>query len=315
MYSVCEPHCGRNVPSHARVVSRLLVLCLISVLDAPQVYAATASPFTASTPAQTASNANVAALRVCADPNNLPFSNERGEGFENALAQLLAVELGTRVEYTYFPQRRGFVRHTLNAGRCDLIIGVPAGYELTATTRPYYRSSYAFVSRRGSRLDITSFDDPRLKKLTIGLHVIGDDYSNVPPAQALATRGLAANVRGYSIYGDYSKPDPPRALLDAVARGKVDVAVVWGPLAGYFATRTDPPLDLYPIDAGDAVAVLPTEFSIAMGLRRDDGVLRARVQDVLDRRRDAIEAILDRFGVPRMPPSSAVAPGKSAARE
>jgi quinoprotein dehydrogenase-associated probable ABC transporter substrate-binding protein len=237
-------------------------------------------------------------LRVCSDPNNLPFSNERGEGFENELATLLAREMGRRVEYTWFPQRRGFIRQTLKAERCDLVIGVPVGFELTATTRPYYRSSFALVSRRGSGLDIRSLDDPRLRELAIGIHAIGDDYSNVPPAHALARRGLAENLRGYSIYGDYSQPDPPRALIDAVARGEVDVAIAWGPTAGYFAKRSTPPLDVYPLQAEVDDPWVQMQFGIAMGLRREDDALRAEVQRVLDRKAREIRAVLERYGVP-----------------
>src|SRR5205085_340188 len=120
-------------------------------------------------------------LRVCSDPNNLPFSNSRGEGFENRIAQLLARDLGTTVSYYWFAQRRGFVRNTLTAGKCDVIIGIPSGFELAAPTRPYYRSSYVFVTRKDRGLDVTSFDDPRLRKLKIGVQMIGDDYASSPP--------------------------------------------------------------------------------------------------------------------------------------
>src|SRR5690349_11696346 len=186
-------------------------------------------------------------LRVCSDPNNLPFSDEHGEGFENELATLIAKELGTTVEYTWFPQRRGFIRNTLKAKRCDLVLGVPAGYELVATTKPYYRSSYVFVTRADRKLDIRSFDDPRLAKLTIGLHAVGDDYAAIPPAHELAARNLTDHIVGYSIYGDYSEDSPPAKLVDAVARGEIDVAIAWGPLAGYYAKRAKPRLRVLPI--------------------------------------------------------------------
>src|SRR4051812_19530688 len=182
-------------------------------------------------------------LRVCADPNNLPFSNARGEGFENRLAALVASELGRKkVVYTFFPQRRGFIRNTLRAGTCDVVMGIPAGFEMVRPTTPYYRSSYVFVTRKDAGVPIASFDDPRLRTLRIGIHVIGDDYNNVPPAEALATRHIVDNVRGFPIYGAYSEPDPPRALVDAVARQEIDVAIAWGPLAGYFAPREPVPL-------------------------------------------------------------------------
>jgi mxaJ protein len=240
-------------------------------------------------------------LRVCADPNNLPFSNAHGEGFENRIASILGEELHLRVAYAWWPQRRGFVRKTLNAGRCDLAVGVPAQYGLLATTRPYYRSSYVFVTRRDRQLAVTSFDDPRLRTLKLGVHLVGDDYNNVPPAQALAWRAIVDNVRGYPIYGDYSRPDPPRGLIDAVARGEVDVGIAWGPLAGYFATRESAALDVVPVSPELDRGMLPMRYAIAVGMRRGDTELRDRVQAALDHRRDDIEAVLRGYGVPLLP--------------
>src|SRR4051794_25389642 len=144
-------------------------------------------------------------LRVCADPNNLPFSNARGEGFENKLVDLVARDLGAKVQYTWWAQRRGYVRNTLKDRRCDLWPGVATQVEMLATTRPYYRSSYVFVTRADRNLEIASFDDPRLKQVKIGVQMIGDDASNTPPTHALARRGVIDNVRGYMLYGDYSK--------------------------------------------------------------------------------------------------------------
>ena len=178
-----------------------------------------------------------AALRVCADPNNLPFSNNRGEGFENRLAAMLAQDLGMRVEYTWWAQRRGFVRQTLDAGECDIVMGMPAGFGRVETTRPYYQSTYVFVSRRDRALGLRSLDDERLKHLRIGVQIIGDDFANSPPAHALSARNIVRNVVGYSVLGDYSRPNPPARIVEAVAAGDVDVALVWGPLAGYFAPR------------------------------------------------------------------------------
>jgi mxaJ protein len=141
-------------------------------------------------------------LRVCADPNNLPFSNQREEGLENEVARLVARELHATLEYEWSPQRRGFVRNTLAAGKCDVIIEVPAGYHRTLTTRPWYRSTYVFVSRKDRGIALRSFDDPMLRELRIGVQMIGDDYANTPPAHALGKRGLAQNVVGYPVYGD-----------------------------------------------------------------------------------------------------------------
>ena len=236
-------------------------------------------------------------LRVCADPNNLPFSNLRGEGLENALARLVARDLHRELSYTWWPQRRGFVRNTLKAGVCDLVMGVPAAFGMVDPTAPYYRSSYMFVTRSDRHLDLRSLDDPRLHQLAIGVHAIGDDYANVPPAQALAMRGVVANVHGYSIYGDYSKPDPARDLIDAVARGEIDVAIAWGPLAGYFATLEPVALEVQLVLASDPPDAGMT-FAIAAGVRPGDAALKSEVQAVLDRRRADVASLLREYHVP-----------------
>lgn len=237
-------------------------------------------------------------LRVCSDPNNLPFSNRAGQGFENRIAELIAGEFGVEVRYTWWAQRRGFVRNTLGAGACDLVTGVPAGYELVATTDPYYRSTYVFVTRRDLTPPLESIDDPRLRRLRIGVHLIGDDYAAPPPVTALARRGIIDNVRGYSIYGDYREPNPPARLVEAVAKGEVDVALAWGPLGGYFADRETVPLRVTPLrERGDGPGV-PFVFAIAMGVRRGDTALLRRVGGVLEQRRGEVRRILERYGVP-----------------
>jgi mxaJ protein len=239
-------------------------------------------------------------LRVCADPNNLPFSNQQQQGFENRIADLLAEELEARVEYTWFAQRRGFIRNTLRAEECDVVMGVPTSFELVLPTRPYYRSNYVFVTRAQDSLDIRSFDDQRLRSLKIGVHLIGDDYANTPPAHALSNRGIIDNVRGYSIYGDYTRPDPPADVLRALARGEIDVAVVWGPLAGYFAKQADKPLHIVPVSPQVDVPFLPMVFDIGMGVRRKDTQLKEEIERILERRSADIAAILDEYGVPRV---------------
>jgi mxaJ protein len=236
-------------------------------------------------------------LRVCADPNNMPFSNVRGEGFENKIAEMVARDIGRPISYFWSPQRRGFVRNTLSAERCDVVMGVPAHYELLQPTRPYYRSSYVFVSRHDRGLRVRSFDDPRLKTLRIGIQLTGDDYANPPAAQAFASRHIINNIRGYTVYGDYSKEDPQRAVVEAVARGEVDVAVVWGPQAGYFGRHAGVPIDLTPV-APPRDGVLPFRFDIAMGVRRGDAALRATLDRIIVRRRAEIRRILEEYGVP-----------------
>ena len=240
-------------------------------------------------------------LWVCADPNNLPFSNEREQGFENKIAALIARDLGKTLRYFWEPQRRGFVRTTLNAGNCDVIIGVPAAYAMVETTSPYYRSTYVFVSRRDRHLRLRSFDDPRLRKLLIAIQLTGEDYENPPAAQALATRQLVNNVRGFPVYGDYSHPAPQRAVVEAVAKGTVDTAVVWGPVGGYFALRSSVPLDVTPLDPAATPATLQFAFDISMGVRRGDRQSVADLDRVLERRRAETRAILSRYGVPMLP--------------
>jgi mxaJ protein len=239
-------------------------------------------------------------LRVCADPNNLPYSNARGEGFENALARLLADNLHRSLAYTWFPQRRGFIRNTLRAGKCDVVMGVPTRMEMVRTTVPYYRSSYVFVTRRSRHLDISSFDDPRLRTLRIGVHAVGDDYANVPPAIALARRGIVDNLHGYSIYGDYSKPSPPRALIDAVANGKIDVAIAWGPFAGYFAQLESAPLSIHPVQ-GITDPALAMRYDISMGVRKDDVSMQQALNAFIAQDRNAIDHVLARYGIPQVP--------------
>jgi mxaJ protein len=238
------------------------------------------------------------ALRVCADPNNLPYSNTRQEGFENAIASLVAGELGQAIQYVWQPQRRGFIRTTLKAGRCDVVMGVPAGYELVDTTQPYYTSGYVFVSRHDRHLGLRSFDDARLARLVVGIQITGEDYNNPPPARALAARHLVDHVRGFPVYGDYSEAAPQRAIVDAVADGRVDTAVVWGPVAGYFASRAATPLDLAPVTPVVDRFAVPFAFDIAMGVAKGNDALRARLNSVIARDGKEIRAILRRYGVP-----------------
>lgn len=236
-------------------------------------------------------------LRVCADPNNLPFSNRAGEGFENKLVEMIAADLGREVRYTWWAQRRGNVRETLNSRRCDAIPGVSSSLEMLATTRPYYRSTYVAVTRADRHLAIASFDDPRLARLKIGVQLIGDDGSNTPPAHALTRRGHIANIRGYTVYGDYSKPMPQREIVDAVVRGDVDIAFVWGPVAGYFAKRSGTKLALTPTPPFDGPR-LPMIYDVSMGVRKADARLKAQLETALGRRQAEISKLLLAYGVP-----------------
>jgi len=237
-------------------------------------------------------------LNVCADPNNLPYSNARGEGFENKLAELIAKDLNAKLSYTWWAQRRGNVRETLNSGLCDLIPGVGSSLEMLGTTRPYYRSTYVAVTRADRRLEIGSYDDPRLKELKIGVQLVGDDGANTPPAHALARRGHSANIRGYMIYGDYEQPSPQQDIVRAVAEGEVDIAFVWGPVAGYFAQREKAPLKLVPVSPAFDGPQLPMIFDVSSGVRKADLPLKREVEEVLARRAPEIRALLADYGVP-----------------
>jgi len=244
--------------------------------------------------------APVRELRVCSDPNNLPYSNRQQEGYENRLAEMLARDLHARLVYTWWPQHRGFLRNTLKVGTCDVVMGLPSSVELAWTTRPYYRSTYVFVSRKDREIAVKSFDDPVLHKLKIGVQMVGDDGANSPPAHALANRGIIDNIKGYSVYGDYSQPNPPARIVEAVARGDVDLAVVWGPLAGYFAPRQKVPLALAPVFPQIDRPFLPFVFDMSMGVRRGDETLHAELESFIERRQPEINALLDRYGIPRL---------------
>jgi mxaJ protein len=237
-------------------------------------------------------------FRVCADPENLPFSNQRIEGFENRIADLIARDFGAKPTYIWWGQRRGFIRNTMNAtleeGRCDIVIGVPENYDLVLTTRPYYRSTYVFVYPKARGAAIRSLDDPVLKKLRIGVHLLGDDYTNPPPVHELSKRGVVGNLVGFSTF--YSKENPPSSIVDAVASGRIDVAIVWGPAAGYFAARQRVPLQLVPVPSGKGD--LPFTFGISMGVKPGNEALKVRLEKVLDTRQAEIAKILKDYGVP-----------------
>lgn len=242
-----------------------------------------------------------AVLTVCSDPNNLPFSNRAGAGFENRIVRLVAHELNMKIRYVWWAQRRGFVRNTLKDARCDLWPGIATGVENVVTTRPYYRSTYVFVTRRSDALSGLTLDDARLRSLSIGVQMIGNDATNTPPAHAIARRGVVRNIRGFMLYGNYGKPNPPARIVEAVAEGAVDVAMVWGPLAGYFASRSPVPLRLEPVTPALDAGVWPMTYDISMGVRRNEPQLRERIEHILAVHKPQIEAILQAFHVPELP--------------
>jgi quinoprotein dehydrogenase-associated probable ABC transporter substrate-binding protein len=244
-------------------------------------------------------------LRVCADPNNLPYSNEQKQGFENQLAALIGKDLNMQVTYFWFPQREAFFKKTLNSGVCDVVMGVPAGFDEADTTRPYYRSTYVFISRRDRHLHITSFDDPRLRTLKIGVHILGEQDDSLPPVHAFTSRGIVRNLVGFSIFGNLNEKNPPADLIKAVADGKVDVAVAWGPLAGYFVRQSRVPLEITPIDGDPTLPNLPFHFDIAIGVREGDQALKQSLDAELVRRRAAIHKLLNSYGIPQFDEAAA----------
>jgi mxaJ protein len=234
-------------------------------------------------------------LRVCADPDNLPYSHEDESGFENRIARVVAEEMGAELRYEWWPLRRGFVRKTMGEGVCDVFMGVPHDFERVTTTKPYYRSSYVFVDGPRAR-DVESFDDPRLASLTIGVQLVGNDMAATPPGHALASKGHVDNVRGYAVFGD--APAAER-MVRALARGELDAALIWGPQAGYFAARSNAPLAIRPASAPAGLEKMPFEFDISIGVKRGNTALRDELDQILERRRAQIDAILAAYHVPR----------------
>lgn len=234
-------------------------------------------------------------LRVCADPNNMPFSNEAQAGFENKLAEMIARDLDAQLEYTWWSERKSFVKNSLAAGKCDVVLGIAAGVPEVLATQPYYRSSYVFVSRRDRNLHISSLLDERLNTMRIGIHVVGDDYA--PPAHALATRGLSARLVGFSLFGPNGEPDPAAKLIDAVKNGDVDVAIVWGPLAGYFSKASGGTLDITPVTPAAWMGI-PFIYDISLGVRPGDTALQAELDKVISGECAAIRKLLSRYGIP-----------------
>jgi mxaJ protein len=245
-------------------------------------------------------------LRVCGDPDNLPYSNEKLEGFENKIAAVIAADLGTTPNYTWWPHQRGLVRNTLDAGTCDVIFGIPEGLETVLGTKPYYRSSYVMAYRKGAGGAVATLDDPKLKGLRIGV------YANTPVEESLARRGLLDHLTAYSLFFDPGGDrDRPAKLLDDLIAGTVDVAIPWGPLAGYYAKKLNAPIEMVPLQ--DEVGV-PLSFSIAMGVKKGNRELKSQLEAAIDHRQAEIRAVLDEFGIP-LEAARASAPGGPRAQE
>ena len=255
--------------------------------------------------AQEAGAATDKVLRVCEDPNNLPFSNRAGEGFENKIAELFARELGWKLEYTWFPQRMGFIRNTLrrrdpntNQFACDLVMGVPAGFELASTTKPYYRSIYTLVYLKGKGLDsvqapadLIKLEPAKLRALKLGV------TGGTPPADWLLKYGLFNQVVSYQTQSGDPERYPGEIVEKDLAAGKIDVAFVWGPIAGYFAKNAAAGMALVPFEPAPDIHF---DFRIAMGVRFGEREWKDRIERLIEANRGPIQAILAAYGVPQL---------------
>ncbi len=253
-------------------------------------------------------------LRVCAYADSLPFSNRERQGFENKIAELVAGQLGAKLATTWWPRPEGLIRHALNSGLCDVVIGVPRELASVETTQPYYWSSYVFISRADRNLDISSIKDPRLKHLRIGVETISGDRFYTPPARMLTQAGIVDNLIGYSADEIGAKPPGRARIIADLARGTIDVAAIWGPVGGPFAQQSGIPLKVVPIGNYEMFSNRLAHFSlaafqydIAMGVRRGDDGLRRALDRAIAAKQPQITQLLRRFGVPLINPVRAVA--------
>src|SRR3954447_21292267 len=230
-------------------------------------------------------------LRVCADPRNLPFSNENGEGFENKLAELFAAKLQKKLDYMYFPQATGFVKMTLGAHRCDVIMGFPQGDDVVQGTNPYYRTTYALVAKQGSGLeDVATLEDARLKGKRIGI------VAGTPPATNMAANGLMMNAKPYPLMIDTRVDSSAEAMMGDLAKGEIDAGILWGPMAGFYAKKSTPPLHVTPLVKETTGPRLT--FRIGMGVRPADQNWKRLLNRLIQENQPAINKILLDFGVP-----------------
>jgi quinoprotein dehydrogenase-associated probable ABC transporter substrate-binding protein len=230
-------------------------------------------------------------FRACADPHNLPFSNEAGEGFENKIAELLARKLGKSVGYTFYPDATGFIRNTLNAHRCDVVLGIAQGDDLVQPTNPYYRTSYVAAYRQDGPLKgLDTLSDPRLKTAKIGI------VAGTPPATLLAMNGLLGNIKSYALVVDTRFDSPTHQMMDDLDRGDIDVALLWGPIAGFYATKAKTPTTVVPLVKDQSA--IKTVFRIVMGVRHTDQDWKRSLNKLIAENQGEIQAILRSYGVP-----------------
>ncbi len=237
-------------------------------------------------------------FRACGDPHNLPLSNDKGEGFENKLAELVAAKLGKKLSYTYVPQAIGFVRMTLNAYRCDVILGFPQGDDQAQVTVPYYRTTYALVTKRGSGLeDVTAINDPRLKDKRIGI------VAKTPPSTNMAINGLLGHAKSYPLFIDTRTDSSAQAMIDDLARGDIDCGILWGPMAGYLAKQADPQLVVVPLVKETRGP--PLTFRIGMAVRPADQELKRTLNKLIMENQAEINKLLISYNIPILDESNA----------
>lgn len=230
-------------------------------------------------------------FRACGDPRNLPFSNDKGEGFENKLAELLAAKLGKKLSYTYFPQATGFVRMTLGSYRCDVIMGFPQGDDQAQVTVPYYRTTYALVTKRGSGLeDVTAIGDPKLKDKRIGV------VARTPPSTNMALNGLLANAKSYPLFIDTRADSSAQAMMDDLAKGDIDCGILWGPMAGYYANKADPPFVVIPLTKETTGP--PMTFRIGMAVRPAEQEWKRTLNKLIMENQEEINKLLISYNIP-----------------
>lgn len=230
-------------------------------------------------------------FRACGDPRNLPFSNDKGEGFENKLAELFAAKLGKKLSYTYFPQATGFVRMTLGSFRCDVIIGFPQGDDQAQVTIPYYRTTYALVTKRGSGLEnVTAIDDPKLKDKRIGV------VARTPPSTYMAMDGLLARAKSYPLFIDTRADSSAQAMIADLMRGDIDCGILWGPMAGYYGAKADPPLVVVPLVK--EMAGVPLTFRIGMAVRPSDQEWKRTLNRLISENQAEINKLLISYNIP-----------------
>jgi quinoprotein dehydrogenase-associated probable ABC transporter substrate-binding protein len=233
-------------------------------------------------------------LRVCSDPSNLPFSNKAGEGFENKIAELLAAKLNVPLRYTWYPNSIGFLRNTLRVRRCDLVMGIVTGAELVQSTNPYYYSSYVMVTRKADNITADTIEDPQLKLLKIGL------TAGAPPADIVAMNGMAGHVKPYDLYVDTRYETPGKQMIEDLVNKEIDVAMLWGPIAGYFAAQHGDLLTITPLLKEPKSTRM--EFYITMGVRPDENKWKNDINTLLRENKDAIGEILRQYHVPLLDP-------------